>query len=61
MTRKDVTKYAPLSGVLTVVAVLVADFTRLLNFAPWEVAVAFPAGAFGYLFIEFLSEKAGPA
>lgn len=59
MTSKDFTKYAPAAGLLATAVALGFKLTGHLPYAPWVIALAFPAGAAAYLFIEFLSEKAG--
>ena len=57
MTRKDFTRHAPLSGVASVAAGLVLDFTNLLAYEWWEIALSFPLGAAFYLLVEFLCER----
>lgn len=59
MTRKDVTKYAPIAGLVTVLVAIVLDLTGLLDYAPWEIALSFVLGAGAYLLVEFLTEKVG--
>jgi hypothetical protein len=59
MTKKDVFKYAPISGVATVGVSLAVKLTGLLDYPTWLIALSFPLGAGAYLFVEFLSEKVG--
>lgn len=59
MTRKNVTRYAPIAGVVSVAVAYALDLTGLLGYEPWEIALSFPLGAGAYLFIAFLSEKVG--
>lgn len=59
MTRKDVTKYAPIAGAAGVALAFGLDAAELVSLRLWHIALAFPAGAFAYLFIEFLTEKVG--
>lgn len=59
MTRKDVTRYAPIAGAGGTAVALGFSLTGHLPYPLWTVALAFPAGAAAYLLIEFLFEKVG--
>lgn len=57
MTRKDVTRYAPIAGAGGVALAFGLHLTGHLPYALWTVALAFPAGAAAYLFIAALFTK----
>lgn len=59
MTRRQWFVGALAAAVLCLLVSVALDLTGLLDYEPWELALSFPLGATAYLFIAFLSEKAG--
>lgn len=59
MTRRQWVIGTLIAAALSLLVSLGLDLTGLLDYSPFELALSFPLGAAAFLFIGFLSEKAG--